>query len=111
MACKREDRFRRNTIAFWLSDEEKAQVEARIILSGLPKGDYYRRAILGQEVAVTAGNYMSNRVAKALEQVLKQIENGNTKDEKILLELVKQLLEVGQNRNASAGNRSTSKTD
>ena len=23
MACKREDRFRRNTIAFWLSDEEK----------------------------------------------------------------------------------------
>lgn len=95
MACKREDRFRRNTIAFWLSDEEKAQVEARIILSGLPKGDYYRKAILGQEVAVTAGNYMSNRVAKALEQVLKQIENGNTKDEKILLELVKQLLEVG----------------
>ena len=109
--CKREDRFRRNTIAFWLSDEEKAQVEARIILSGLPKGDYYRKAILGQEVAVTAGNYMSNRVAKALEQVLKQIENGNTKDEKILLELVKQLLEVGQNRNASAGNRSTSETD
>ena len=95
MACKREDRFRRNTIAFWLSDEEKAQVEARIILSGLPKGDYYRKAILGQEVTVTAGNYMSNRVAKALEQVLKQIENGNTKDEKILLELVKQLLEVG----------------
>ena len=111
MACKREDRFRRNTIAFWLSDEEKAQVEARIILSGLPKGVYYRKAILGQEVAVTAGNYMSNRVAKALEQVLKQIENGNTKDEKILLELVKQLLEVGQNRNASAGNRSTSETD
>ena len=111
MACKREDRFRRNTIAFWLSDEEKAQVEARIILSGLPKGDYYRKAILGQEVAVTAGNYMSNRVAKSLEQVLKQIENGDTKDEKILLELVKQLLEVGQNRNASAGNRSTSETD
>ena len=111
MASKREARLRRNTIAFWLSDEEKAQVEARIILSGLPKGDYYRKAILGQEVAVTAGNYMSNRVAKSLEQVLKQIENGDTKDEKILLELVKQLLEVGQNRNASAGNRSTSETD
>ena len=111
MACKREDRFRRNTIAFWLSDEEKAQVEARIILSGLPKGDYYRKAILGQEVAVTAGNYMSNRVAKALEQILAHLKSGNTKDEKILLELVKQLLEVGQNRNASAGNRSTSETD
>lgn len=111
MACKREARFRRNTIAFWLSDEEKVQVEARIILSGLPKGDYYRKAILGQEVAVNTGNYMSNRVAKVLEQILEHLKNGNIEDEKLLLELVKQLLEVEQNRNASAGSRSTSKTD
>ena len=111
MACKREARFRRNTIAFWLSDEEKAQVEARIILSGLPKGDYYRKAILGQEVAVTTGNYMSNRVAKVLGQILKRMENGNIEDGKLLLELVKQLIEIGQNENAPAGNRDISKTD
>ena len=94
MACRREDRFRHNTIAFWLSDEEKSQVEARIILSGLTKGEYYRRSILGQEVIVTAGNYMSNRVAKALEQIALHLENGNVEDEKMLLELIKQLLEV-----------------
>ena len=94
MACRREDRFRHNTIAFWLSDEEKSQVEARIILSGLSKGEYYRKAILGQEVIVTAGNYMSNRVAKALEQIASHLENGNVEDEKMLLELIKQLLEV-----------------
>ena len=111
VACKREDRFRRNTIAFWLSDEEKAKVEARIILSGLPKGDYYRKAILGQEVAVTAGNYMSNRVAKVLEQILEHLKNDNTDDEKLLLELVKQLLEIQNNGNAHAGNRSISETD
>ena len=64
VACKREDRFRRNTIAFWLSDEEKNQVEAKIILSGISKGEYYRKAVLGQEVTVIAGNYMSVRVAK-----------------------------------------------
>ena len=69
MACKREDRFRRNTIAFWLSDEEKSQVEAKIILSGISKGEYYRKAVLGQEVTVIAGNYMSVRVAKVLEQI------------------------------------------
>lgn len=40
MPCKREARFRHNTIAFWLSDEEKKNVEARIILSGLQKGEY-----------------------------------------------------------------------
>lgn len=111
MACKRENRFRRNTIAFWLSDEEKAQVEARIILSGLPKGDYYRKAILGQEVTVTAGNYMSNRVAKVLGQILECLKSGNTEDEKLLLELIKQLLEVSQIGNAPAGNRSISETD
>ena len=111
MACKREARFRRNTIAFWLSDEEKAQVEARIILSGLLKGDYYRKAILGQEVAVNTGNYMSNRVAKVLEQILEHLKNGNTEDEELLLELIKQLLEIRQNRNAPAGNRSIPETD
>ncbi|WP_302121500.1 hypothetical protein [Bacteroides caecimuris] len=111
MACKRKARFRRNTIAFWLSDEEKAQVEARVILSGLPKGDYYRKAILGQEVTVTAGNYMSNRVAKVLEQILEHLKNENTEDEKLLLELIKQLLEIRQNGNAPAGNRSISETD
>lgn len=111
MACKREDRFRHNTIAFWLSDEEKCRVEARIILSGLPKGDYYRKAILGQEVTVTAGNYMSNRVAKALEQILEALKSGNTEDEKLLLELVKRLIEIQQNGNAPAANRSISETD
>lgn len=106
MACKREDRFRRNTIAFWLSDEEKAQVEARIILSGLPKGNYYRKAILGQGVTVTAGNYMSNRVAKVLEQILEHLKSGNTEDEKLLLELIKQLLTIKEN--APAGNKGIS---
>ncbi len=111
MACKREARLRRNTIAFWLSDEEKVQVEARIVLSGLPKGDYYRKAILGQEVTVTAGNYMSNRVAKVLGQILEHLRSGNTEDEKLLMELVKQLIYTGQNGNAPAGNRDISETD
>ena len=84
VACKREDRFRRNTIAFWLSE-------------------YYRKAVLGQEVTVIAGNYMSVRVAKVLEQILVQLQNGNTEEERLLLELVKQLLEV--NKNAPAGNK------
>ena len=108
MACKREERYRHNTIAFWLSDDEKSQVEAKIILSGLSKGDYYRQAILGQEVTVIAGNYMSNRVAKVLEQILEHLKSGNTEDEKLLLELVKQLSNIQQNENAPAGNKGIS---
>ena len=76
MACKREDRFRHNTIAFWLSDEEKAEVEAKIILSGVPKGEYYRKAVLEQEIKVVSGNYMSFRLSKVLEQICEELHNG-----------------------------------
>ena len=62
-------------------------------------------------MAVTTENYMSNRVAKVLGQILKRMENGNTEDGKLLLELVKQLLEIAQNENAPAGNRDISETD
>ena len=54
---------------------------------------------------------MSNRVAKVLEQILEHLKNENTEDEKLLLELIKQLLEIRQNGNALAGNRSISETD
>ncbi|MBR5565779.1 MAG: hypothetical protein IKW08_06415 [Roseburia sp.] len=94
MDYKRE---RCNIIAFRLSDVEKSKVEARLILSGLPKGEYYRKSVLGQEVKVVAGDYMSNRVAIVLERILEQIKEGNTKEEVLLTELIKQLLEVKEN--------------
>lgn len=106
MPCKREARKRHNTIAFWLSDEEKAMVEARIILSGLPKGEYYRSSILGEKVTVTAGNYMSNRVAIVLERLLQQIKEGDTEEELLLMELIKQLLD--KNENVPADNKDIS---
>ncbi len=83
MACKREDRFRHNTIAFWLSDEEKAEVEAKIILSGVPKGEYYRKSVL--------------------EQICEELHNGNSENEQLLLALLKELIALQEN--APAGNR------
>lgn len=106
MPCKREARKRHNTIAFWLSDEEKAEVEAKIILSGLSKGEYYRNSVLGQEVTVTAGSYMSNRVGIALEKLLQELQDGNRAEEQLLVELIKQLLD--KNENAPAGNKGNS---
>lgn len=96
MACKRNDRFRHNSITFWLSDEEKSQVEAKILLSGLSKGEYYRKSILEQEVTVIAGYYMSVRMARVLEQILEYLKEGHTEEEKILQELIKQLLKISQ---------------
>ena len=102
MPCKREARKRRNTIAFWLSDEEKAKVEARIILPGLQKGEYYRKAILGEEVHVVAGNYLSNRVAVALEKLLLALGDEDAEENIQLKALLRELLEVTQNKNAPA---------
>lgn len=83
MACKREDRFRHNTIAFWLSDEEKSEVEAKIILSGVPKGEYYRKSVL--------------------EQICEELHNGNSENEQLLQALLKELIAL--QKNAPAGNR------
>ena len=99
MACKREDRFRHNTIAFWLSDEEKAEVEAKIILSGVPKGEYYRKSVL----EVVSGNYMSFRLSKVLERIYEELHNGNSENEQLLLALLKELIAL--QKNAPAGNR------
>lgn len=103
MACKREDRFRHNTIAFWLSDEEKAEVEAKIILSGVPKGEYYRKSVLEQEIKVVSGNYMSFRLSKVLERIYEELHNGNSENEQLLLALLKELIAL--QKNAPAGNR------
>ena len=109
MSCKREDRKRHNTIAFWLDDNEKAKVEARIILSGLQKGEYYRRAIIGQEINVIAGNYMSNRVVVALIKILPEVQmHGKEEDLQMMVlgYLLQMIIDVWEeNENASAGNR------
>ncbi|MEG0903444.1 MAG: hypothetical protein RSF30_04375 [Lachnospiraceae bacterium] len=108
MACERKARKRHNTIAFWLSDEERSWVDAKIILSGLPKGEYYRNAVLGQEVTVVAGKYMSERVGKVLEQIAEELKRGNTEKEALLEEILAELLQIWKNENALAGNKDIS---
>ena len=99
MACDRKARKRSNLIAFWVSDAEKADLETRIILSGIPKGEYYRRAILGQEVKVVAGTYMSDRLAVELKKIRECLEKGADKNEKdqqlmLLSRIIGQMTEI-----------------
>ena len=100
MTCKRQDRPRHNTIAFWLSDEEKARVDARIKLSGLPKGEYYRSAVLGQEVQIVAGKYLSDRLAAEIKKIRTK-EYPQERDIYELEEIVEQLLQIWSNKKAS----------
>lgn len=85
-------RERHNTIAFWLNDEEKQLVEARIEVSGMPKGDFYRAAVLGEEINLIGGRYKSDRLAKVLEKLSNQIEGGDVKAYGELQEILRELL-------------------
>lgn len=80
-------------------------VEARIILSGLQKGEYYRRAILGEEIRVYAGNYLSNRVALAIEKLSVDLMDQDTEENRLLTSLLRELLEVTQKTNALVDNK------
>ena len=89
---ERLDRERHNTIAFWLNDEEKQLVEARIEVSGMPKGDFYRAAVIGEEINLIGGRYKSDRLAKVLEKLSNQIEGGDVKAYEELQAILRELL-------------------
>lgn len=89
MACPNKARKRRNIIAFRLSDEEKAEVEAKIAISGLPKGEYYIKAILEQPVTASSGVYQSARLAHELNELRKDAEKGSIQALKEILEILK----------------------
>lgn len=94
MNSERQARKRHNTIAFWLSDEEKKIVEAKITVAGVEKGEYYRKAILGETVQIVGGHYKSNRLAMVLEKINENIERGDDYDGEELKQILKELLEL-----------------
>ncbi len=89
---ERQARERHNTIAFWLNDEEKQLVEARIEVSEMPKGDFYRAAVLGEEINLVGGRYKSDRLAKVLEKLSNQIEASDVKAYEELQVILRELL-------------------
>ena len=69
-------------------------VEARIEVSGMLKGDFYRAAVLGQEIHLIGGRYKSDRLAKVLERLSNQIEKRDEVAYKELKTILKELLIV-----------------
>lgn len=57
------DRKRNQTISFRMSPEERRQMEARILVTGMPKGQYFIESLLHQKIQITAGKYQSDRLA------------------------------------------------
>ena len=89
-----------NIIAFPISHEDRLRVEARIVISGLMKRDYYTRAVLGQSVTIHVGRYHSDRLAITLERLFENTSNGSSKDMEKLCALIGELKDVIERKNA-----------
>ena len=93
-----KDRLRNQTVSFRVSPEERRQLEARIIVSGMPKGQYFIQSLLYQEIRIVAGKYQSDRLSlefKRLREFLESLQDDNEVSR--LLEDCKALLEQLQN--------------
>lgn len=57
-----KDRLRNQTVCFRATPDERREIEARIIVSGMPKGQYYIQSLLHQKINIAVGKYQSDRL-------------------------------------------------
>ena len=96
-----QHKIRITTMCFRVTPEEKAALEARFKICGIPKGDYIRESLLNQNINITAGKFHSDRLAveiKKLREVLETCEEDETVEDTIKAcnELLRQLLKISK---------------
>lgn len=101
MSGLNKNRYRNQAICFRTTSEERRQIEAKIKVSGLPKGEYCRKSLLQQQITITAGKYQSDRLSLEIRRLRDRIdqldrapmrENDALKDCKVLLEQLTALI-------------------
>lgn len=70
------NRKRNQTISFRMTAEERRQLEARILITGMPKGQYFIQSLLHQEIHIILGKYQSDRLAVELKRLRQCLEEG-----------------------------------
>lgn len=84
-----KNRKRNQTICFRMSSEERKELEARIKISGLPKGKFFIQSVLHQEIHIAVGKYQSDRLSlevRRLSDILRQIEPESEEAYEVLAE-------------------------
>lgn len=91
-----KNRVRNTSLNFRMSPRERELIEARIKLSGMPKGEFFIQSCLYQAILVK-GNVKTfdaiRKEMKAIDEHLRQIDTAADLDEKLLLEL-RTILEI-----------------
>lgn len=104
-----KNRNRNQTVCFRATPEERRQIEARILVSGLPKGEYYRQSLLHQQIIISVGKYQSDRLSLEIRKLRESLEeHGNIPSEPLetvlrdcraLLEELMELIHRNSERN------------
>lgn len=83
-----KDRKRNQTICFRMTPEERRELEARITVSGMPKGQYFIQSLLHQEVKIAVGKYQSDRLSLEIRRLQERFDAVETTDDNDLMELL-----------------------
>jgi len=84
-----KDRRRNQTVSFRVSPEERQQLESRIKVSGLPKGEFFIRSLLHGRIEIIVGKYQSDRLSLEIRRLREEIGNVPQTDEKTLNEALR----------------------
>lgn len=69
-----KDRQRNQTISFRVSPEERRQLEARIKICGMKKGEYFIKSLLFGGISIAVGKYQSDRLSLELRRLREQLQ-------------------------------------
>ena len=112
MAGKDEKRVRSKTISFYVTPEENQQIQARIKIAGMPKGEYFIESLLHQKICISVGKYQSDRLSLEMKKLRLALENTRDEDSlddtldecKALLEQLKNVIDDNSNLSADIFN-------
>lgn len=72
-------------------------MEARIMVTGMPKGQYFIESLLHQKIQITAGKYQSDRLAVEFKRLRQQLAKDGVEAEEAVLNceaLLNQLVQL-----------------
>lgn len=117
MAGKDEKRVRSKTISFYVTPEENQQIQARIKIAGMPKGEYFIESLLHQKICISVGKYQIDRLSLEMKKLRLALENTNDAESlkdvidecKVLLEQLKSVTDNNSNLSADIFNSNSRK--
>lgn len=70
-----KNRFRNKTVAFRMSSDEVSKLNARVKVSGLPKGEFMINILLNGQISLRVGKYQSDRLSIELRRLRETMES------------------------------------